>query len=60
MLLSLKAQDSIKHAIASLERGEQVVLTVSNTMGSFLQSYATEMNVSISNFNLIICLMNKF
>jgi hypothetical protein len=45
MLLSLKAQDSIKHAVESLKRGEQVVLTVSNTMGSFLQQYADEMGL---------------
>jgi predicted RNA methylase len=46
MLLSLKAQDSISHAVESLKRDEQVVLTVSNTMGSFLQSYADEMGLN--------------
>jgi len=45
MLLSLKAQDSVKHAVESLKRGEQVVLTVSNTMGSFLEQYADEMGL---------------
>jgi hypothetical protein len=45
MLLSLKAQDSVRHAIARLEAGEKVVMTVSNTMGSFLQNYAEEMGL---------------
>jgi len=45
MLLSLKAQDSVRHAIERLEAGEKVVMTVSNTMGSFLQNYAEEMGL---------------
>jgi hypothetical protein len=45
MLLSLKAQDSVRHAIERLKAGEKVVMTVSNTMGSFLQSYADEMKL---------------
>ena len=49
MLLSLKAQDSIKHAIESLKKGEKVVMTVSNTMGSFLQSYADEMGINVGD-----------
>jgi hypothetical protein len=49
MLLSLKAQDSVKHAIESLKNGEKVVLTVSNTMGSFLQNYADEMNIKVGD-----------
>ena len=49
MLLSLKAQDSVKHAIESLKNGEKVVLTVSNTMGSFLQSYADEMGINVGD-----------
>lgn len=46
MLLSLKAQDSVRHAIARLKAGEKVVMTVSNTMGSFLKDYADEMDLS--------------
>jgi hypothetical protein len=49
MLLSLKAQDSIKHAVESLKKGEKVVMTVSNTMGSFLQSYADEMGINVGD-----------
>ena len=46
MLLSLKAQSSVDHAIERLKAGEKVVLTVSNTMGSFLESYADEMEIN--------------
>ena len=49
MLLSLKAQSSIDHAIERLKTGEKVVMTVSNTMGSFLQSYAEEMGINIGD-----------
>jgi hypothetical protein len=45
MLLSLKAQDSVKHAVERLKSGEKVVMTVSNTMGSFLKDYADEMGL---------------
>jgi hypothetical protein len=46
MLLSLKAQDSVNHAIERLKAGEKVVMTVSNTMGSFLKNYAEDMNLN--------------
>ena len=49
MLLSLKAQDSVRHAVERLKAGEKVVLTVSNTMGSFLQDYAEEMGLNIGD-----------
>jgi len=45
MLLSLKAKSSVDHAIARLKAGEKVVMTVANTMGSFLQEYANEMGI---------------
>lgn len=45
MLLSLKAKDSVNHAIERLKAGEKVVMTVSNTMGSFLNDYAKEMDI---------------
>jgi Na+-translocating ferredoxin:NAD+ oxidoreductase RnfG subunit len=47
MLLSLKSKDSIRHAIERLKAGEKVVMTVSNTMGSFLQSYAEDMGINV-------------
>ena len=49
MLLSLKAQDSVRFAVERLEAGEKVVLTVSNTMGSFLKDYADEMDLNIND-----------
>jgi len=49
MLLSLKAQDSVRHAIERLKAGEKVVMTVSNTMGSFLKTYADDMNLSVGD-----------
>jgi hypothetical protein len=42
MLLSLKAKDSVAFAIERLKAGEKVVLTVSNTMGSFIENFADE------------------
>jgi hypothetical protein len=45
MLLALKAQDSVDFAIERLKAGEKVVLTVANTMGSFLADYAKEMDL---------------
>jgi len=49
MLLSLKAQDSVRHAIERLKAGEKVVMTVSNTMGSFLKDYAEEMGLNVGD-----------
>lgn len=46
MLLALKVESSVKHAIERLKAGEKVVLTVSNTMGSFLKEYADEMGLN--------------
>jgi len=45
MLLSLKAQESVDYAIERLKAGEKVVLTVANTMGSFLDDYATDFGI---------------
>ena len=45
MLLSLKAQESVDYAIERLKAGEKVVLTVANTMGSFLDDYAKDFGV---------------
>ena len=41
-LLARKADNMADEAIASLERGEKPVLTVSNTMGSFIDDFAKE------------------
>jgi hypothetical protein len=49
MLLSLKAQDSVRHAIERLKAGEKVVLTVSNTMGQFLKNYADDMDIKVGD-----------
>lgn len=46
MLLALKVESSVKHAIERLKAGEKVVMTVSNTMGSFLKEYADEMGIN--------------
>jgi hypothetical protein len=42
MLLSLKMDATIDAAIESLKNGEKPVITVANTMGSFIASYAEE------------------
>lgn len=46
MLLALKTKGAVDEALAALERGEKVVLTVANTMGSFIADYAREMELS--------------
>lgn len=46
MLLALKTKGAVDEAMAALERGEKVVLTVANTMGSFIADYAKEMELS--------------
>jgi hypothetical protein len=45
-LLSRKAGQMADEAIASLERGEKPILTVSNTMGSFIEHYAEDNNIA--------------
>lgn len=46
MLLALKAKSSVEHAIARLKAGEKVVMTVSNTMESFLKDFAEEVGLN--------------
>lgn len=41
-LLALKVDQAADMAIAALERGEKPVITVANTMGSFIQRFAEE------------------
>lgn len=42
MLLSLKMDSAVTEAVDALKRGEKPVITVANTMGSFIQSYAED------------------
>lgn len=42
MLLALKADQAADMAIEALKRGEKPVITVSNTMGSFIESYVED------------------
>jgi|GEM_PF-2998454 len=49
MLLALKAKNTIDHALERLKANEKVVITVANTMGSFLQNYADEMDLNIGD-----------
>jgi hypothetical protein len=46
MLLSLKTAQSVDFAIERLKTGEKVVLTVANTMGSFMDEYAEENGIN--------------
>jgi hypothetical protein len=49
MLLSLKTEATVKFAIERLKIGEKPVITVSNTMGSFLQQYADLNDINIGD-----------
>lgn len=46
MLLGLKAQTAADEAIASIKRGEKPIIAVENTMGSFLNEYASANGLS--------------
>lgn len=45
MLLSLKAGPAADRALEALRAGRKPVITVANTMGSFIQEYADERNI---------------
>uniref|UniRef100_UPI0031FBF97D strawberry notch C-terminal domain-containing protein n=1 Tax=Sphaerothrix gracilis TaxID=3151835 RepID=UPI0031FBF97D len=45
-LLARKSDQMADEAIASLEQGEKPILTVSNTMGSFIENYADENDIA--------------
>jgi len=45
-LLAQKADATVQEAIAALQRGEKPVITVANTMGSFIQDYAESQDLS--------------
>ena len=49
MLLALKVEQAVKQATELLKAGEKPVLTVSNTMGSFLADYAEEMGLRVGD-----------
>lgn len=44
-LLAMKVNEAADMAIAALENGEKPVITVANTMGSFIQRFAEEMEL---------------
>jgi hypothetical protein len=46
MLLAAKAKSAVDLAVQALERGEKPVLTVANTMGSFLADFAEQVGIS--------------
>ena len=46
MLLSVKAAPAAEQAIAAIKRRHKPVITVSNTMGSFIQEYAREHDIA--------------
>ncbi|WP_081972542.1 strawberry notch C-terminal domain-containing protein [Leptolyngbya sp. KIOST-1] len=45
-LLAQKADATVEEAIAALNRGEKPVITVANTMGSFIEAYAESQDLS--------------
>ncbi|PSN78340.1 hypothetical protein C8B47_17445, partial [filamentous cyanobacterium CCP4] len=45
-LLAQKADATVQEAIAALNRGEKPVITVANTMGSFIEDYAESQDLS--------------
>ncbi|PSR19301.1 hypothetical protein C8255_02775 [filamentous cyanobacterium CCP3] len=45
-LLAQKADATVEEAIAALNRGEKPVITVANTMGSFIEDYAESQDLS--------------
>jgi len=49
MLLILKTKPAIDEAIAALKRGEKPVITLSNTMGSVIAEYASDMGLNVGD-----------
>lgn len=49
MLLALKAEESVKFALERLKAGEKVVMTVANTMGSFIKDFAADMDINVGD-----------
>ncbi|HQR23004.1 MAG TPA: strawberry notch C-terminal domain-containing protein, partial [Burkholderiaceae bacterium] len=46
MLLALKAKQVVEYAVNALNAGEKPVITLANTMGSFIERYTTDFNLS--------------
>ncbi len=46
MLVALKAEPAVARAIEAIKRGEKPVITLANTMGSFIQQYADDNDLS--------------
>lgn len=49
MLLALKTKSTVDYAIQRLKANEKVVITVSNTMGTFLKDYAEDMDLNLGD-----------
>lgn len=59
MLLAIKADDAANRAIEAIKRGEKPVITVANTMGSFLQDFVDAEGAKVGdpihlNFNSLL------
>ena len=46
-LLAMKAQAAVDEALAALERGEKPIITLANTMGSFIKDYVEENQIPV-------------
>lgn len=46
-LLAMKAQAAVNEALAALERGEKPIITLANTMGSFIKDYVEEHDIAV-------------
>jgi hypothetical protein len=46
MLLAIKAKPAVEQAIAALRAGEKPVITVANTMGSFIEDYVEQVGLA--------------
>lgn len=64
-LLSMKVKEAVNRAKLALTNGERVVLTLANTMGSFIEEYATQNNlgngdpVSVSMQDVVMRYLQK-
>ncbi len=49
MLLSLKAEATVERSLTLLSQGEKPVITVANTMGSFIGNYASAQGIQVGD-----------
>lgn len=49
MLLSLKAEATVERSLSLLSQGEKPVITVANTMGSFIGNYAAAQGIQVGD-----------